>query len=222
MNARNAYVNFKEVVAHSSEPHQNTRLLVEAILALWFAVVLLLGAEGNFARPAGSPPLPILLGAVIPIIAFLIAYFSSSAFRAFVLDSDLRFGAAVQGWRVAGLGFLALYAYGVLPGRFAIPAGLGDIAIGVTAPWIVLTLIRRPSFARSGLFAGWQILGIRDLVVALGTGALSSWFPSGVTTAPMARLPLLLIPAYLVPLFVMFHLAALLQIHAASAKKNEP
>jgi hypothetical protein len=32
-----------------------------------------------------------------------------------------------------------------------------------------------------------------------------------VTTGPMAQLPLVLIPAYLVPLFVMLHLAALFQ-----------
>lgn len=226
MSSRSGYASFKNIVAHSSAPHRNVRLLVEAALALWLALVLLLGAAGAFVRPANTPPLPILLGVVVPILVFFIAYFSSNAFKAFVLTSDLRLGAAIQGWRFAGLGFLALYTHGVLPRQFAIPAGVGDVAIGLTAPWIVMTLIRRPSFAASRTFAVWQILGILDLVVAISTGAMNSWFPSGtepsVTTAPMARLPLVLIPAYLVPLFVMLHATALLQVRAASvAKKNQ-
>jgi hypothetical protein len=39
-------------------------------LALWFALVLLLGARGDFVRPAGAPPFPILLGATVPLILF--------------------------------------------------------------------------------------------------------------------------------------------------------
>jgi hypothetical protein len=103
----------------------------------------------------------------------------------------------------------------VLPGAFAWPAGLGDIAIGVTAPWVARALVRRLGFATSRVFVAWNLLGILDLVVAVSVGGLSSALASGVagevTTAPMAQLPLVLIPAYLVPLFVMLHLAALFQ-----------
>ena len=127
---------------------------------------------------------------------------------------------AIQAWRAGGLGFLALHAHGVLPGLFAWPAGLGDIAIGVTAPWVALALIRQPAFAASRQFVVWNLLGILDLVVALSTGALSSGFVAGlvgeVTTAPMAQFPLVLIPAYLIPLFVMLHLAALFQAQRLS------
>jgi hypothetical protein len=185
------------------------------VLALWLASVFLLGAGGAFVRPPGAPPLPILLGATAPLLAFLAAFGTSPGFRAFVLALDLRLISAIQAWRFAGLGFLALAAQGLLPGLFAWPAGLGDIAIGVTAPWVVLTLVRRPGFAASSRFAVWNVLGIADLVVALSTGALGSGLAVGIageiTTAPMAQLPLVLIPAYLVPLSVMLHLAALFQ-----------
>ena len=94
-------------------------------------------------------------------------------------------------------------------------AGLGDIAIGVTAPWVALALLRQPGFAISRVFVVWNLLGILDLVVAVSVGGLSSAFASGapgeVTTGPMAQLPLVLIPAYLVPLFLILHLAALFQ-----------
>jgi len=78
-----------------------------------------------------------------------------------------------------------------------------------------LALVRKPGFATSPVFVSWNWLGILDLVVAVSVGALSSLFASGaageVTTGPMAQLPLVLIPAYLVPLFVILHLAALIQ-----------
>src|SRR5262249_48393767 len=149
------------------------------------------------------------------LIMFLVALGASAAFRRFVIDGDVLLVTALQGWRWAGFSFVGLYSYGVLPGRFAWPAGLGDMAIGLTAPWIALALVRRPSFAASRLFVIWNLLGILDLVVAVGNAALVQTNATGavgeVTVAPMAQLPLLLVPAYLVPLFIMLHLSALLQ-----------
>jgi hypothetical protein len=196
----------------------NVRPVVFAALALWFGLIVILGAQGAFVGSANSPPLPIFLGVVTPLALFFAAYFGWNEFRAFILAADLRYGAAMQAWRWAGLGFLSLYANGVLPGLFAFPAGLGDAAIGVTAPWIVLQLVRRTSFATSRRYVTWNILGILDLVVAVSIGALSSgFFPritaftGGITTSPMTRLPLVLIPVFMVPFFTMLHLTALFQ-----------
>jgi hypothetical protein len=139
----------------------------------------------------------------------------SRTFREFVLSLDLRFIVAMQAWRWAGLGFLDLYAYKVLPAVFALPAGLGDMIIGVTAPWIILGLVRQPGFAARGAFIRWNLLGILDLLVAISIGTLSTLFATGaageISTAPMATLPLLLIPGFLVPFFLMLHTTALMQ-----------
>lgn len=192
-----------------------TTSLVGAVLALWFVLVFFLGEQGVFVQPQEAPPIPILLGVSVPLLVFLAAYLRSEAFRQLVLTADLRVLTAIQAWRAGGLSFLALYAHDVLPGLFAWPAGLGDIFIGLTAPWAMLALIRQPDFRASRLFLAWNLLGILDLVVAVGTGVLSTGFVAGlagaITTAPMAQLPLILIPAYFVPLFIMLHLAALLQ-----------
>ena len=192
-----------------------TTSVVAVVLAVWFALVVLLGASRAFTTPPGVLPLPIAIGVTAPVLVFLSAYWMSRRFREFVLTADLRLMTGIQAWRAAGFGFLALYAHGVLPALFALPAGLGDIAIGVTAPWIMVALIRRPSFAGSKTFVAWNLLGVLDLVVAVSTGALGSGLATGIageiTTAPMALLPLVLIPAYLVPIFFMLHLAALFQ-----------
>jgi hypothetical protein len=201
--------------------------LIAAVLAAWFALVVLLGAHGVFAQPPGTPPLPIFIGFAVPIIIFFALYGFSRTFRAFVLGLDLRLVTAIQAWRFGGLSFIALYTYGVLPGLFAWPAGLGDIAIGLTAPWVMRALERRPEFAASKSFVVWNLLGILDQLIAVGTGTASALLAVGaageVTTAPMAGLPLVLIPVFLVPIFIMLHVAALLQARrlAGSGARRE-
>jgi len=190
-------------------------LAVAIALAVWLLLVLSLGAVGAFVGPPGTPPLPIAIGVSTPLLLFFAWLRLSPSFREFVLSLDLRFIVAMQAWRWAGLGFLDLYAYKVLPAVFALPAGLGDMAIGVTAPWIILSLLRQPGFAGRGTFIRWNVLGILDLFIAVSIGSLSTFFATGapgeISTAPMATLPLLLIPAFLVPFFLMLHTTALMQ-----------
>jgi hypothetical protein len=190
-------------------------LSVTLVLTAWFLLVVSLGAVGAFVSRPGTPPLGIATGVGAPLLLFFAWLRLSQSFRDFVLSLDLRFVAGIQAWRWAGLGFLSLYAYNVLPGIFALPAGLGDMAIGFTAPWIILRLVRQPDFATSAAFIRWNVLGILDLVVALTIGTLTAALSTGaageISTAPMATLPLLLIPAFLVPLFLMLHTTALMQ-----------
>jgi hypothetical protein len=188
---------------------------VAIALASWFLLVVSVGAAGGFVGEPGAPPLPIAIGVAGPLSIFFTWLRLSQSFREFVLSLDLRLVAGMQAWRWAGLGFLALYAHNVLPAVFALPAGLGDMAVGVMAPWIVLALVRQPGFAASPAFVRWNLFGMLDLGVALSIGTLSATLTTGapgeISTAPMATLPLLLIPAFLVPLFLMLHAAALLQ-----------
>lgn len=192
-----------------------SRSAVAIVLTVWFLLVMSLGAAGVFIAPPRTPPLPLAIGVVAPLMLFFAWLRLSQSFRAFVLSLDLRFIAGMQAWRWAGLGFLSLYAYRVLPAVFALPAGLGDMAIGVTAPWIILALVRQPGFAAHSRFIYWNVLGILDLFIAVSIGTVSAIFTTGapgeISTAPMATLPLLLIPAFLVPFFLMLHTAALMQ-----------
>ncbi len=183
--------------------------------AVWFSLVFALGARGAFVAQPGAPPLALLIGLVGPLGLFLLAYFAIRPVREFVLSADLRIVVGMQAWRWAGFGFLTLYTYRILPGIFAWTAGLGDMAVGITAPLVLASLLRKPNFAAGKRFVTWNLLGILDLAVAVSIGALvpilAPNFYGTVTTAPMSQLPLILIPAFLVPTFLMLHLTALFQ-----------
>jgi hypothetical protein len=190
----------------------STRFAILLVLAIWFALVVTLGVKGAFLGKPGVPPIGMAIGFTAPLLVFFAWLRLSPAFRDFILSLDLRLIAGMQAWRFAGLGFLFLYAYKVLPGAFALSAGLGDMAVGFAAPWMILGLGRHQDFAASGAFIRWNWLGILDLVVALGLGAsMAMAAPGTIGTAPMATLPLLLVPAFLVPIFLMLHAAALMQ-----------
>jgi hypothetical protein len=192
-----------------------TRAFVAAFFLAWLALILVLGARGAFVAPHGAPPLALLIGLVAPLGLFLLGYQAVRPLREFVLSADLRLIVGIQAWRWAGFGFLALYTYNVLPGIFAWPAGLGDMAIGMTAPLVLAALLRRPGFAAGKSFVAWNLSGILDLTVAVSIGALVPLFaPSlygAVSTSPLAQLPLVLVPTYLVPTFLILHLTALFQ-----------
>ena len=45
--------------------------IIRGVLAIWLVVVFLLGAAGAFARPPGALPIPIFIGATVPLVVFL-------------------------------------------------------------------------------------------------------------------------------------------------------
>jgi hypothetical protein len=202
-------------------PRTGVRLAVALALAAWLAGVALLGAAHAFDTPPGRPPFPIALGVLSPVAVFFVALGASRPFRDWVLALDPRVTAVLQAWRFGGFAFVALYAHDVLPGHFALPAGLGDMAIAAAAPWILVRLLRDPAFAGSRAYLAWNVLGLVDLVVAVIEGGLGAALATGaageITTAPMAHLPLLLIPAWFVPLYMMLHATALMQVRRMRA-----
>ena len=129
--------------ARTEQNHSGITAVVISALALWLAFVAWFAGNGHLAGQFGSPPINMGLSASIPVLVFLAAFRLFKSFRDFVLNFDLRLAAGLQAWRFAGLTFIAFYVNGVLPGAFAWPAGIGDMLVGMTAPWIMLALIRR-------------------------------------------------------------------------------
>jgi hypothetical protein len=183
--------------------------LTAGLIGAWFLASLTTSALHGFDTAPGRPPLPVGLAVVIPIALFLLWFAASKSFRQFVLGLNPRTVTLVHAWRLAGFAFIALSAYGILPGFFAQPAGWGDIAIGATAPFAALVLAN-PAHRRAFLL--WQALGILDLVLAVVLGTTARLIePHAVATNAMAVLPMSLIPTFAVPLLLILHIIAIAQ-----------
>ncbi|HTX40211.1 MAG TPA: hypothetical protein VMD25_00180 [Acidobacteriaceae bacterium] len=183
--------------------------LTQALLAAWFVVSLVASALHLYRTAAYQPPLPLGLAAVTPIAVFLVWFAVSPRFREFTLSLSPRLLTLAQTWRVGGFVFLALATYRILPWFFALPAGLGDMAVGATALAVALN---RDSPAHRTSFIAWQLFGMADLVIAVALGTLAGIIqPHGVPTAAMTVLPLSLIPTFAVPLLFIFHIICVAQ-----------
>jgi len=181
-------------------------------LVLWFLFSAVGGLSGFFATTK-DPPVALGLAVVLPVALFVFYYLKRGKLYQQLRELDLRFLVLPQTWRVMGLFFLVDLYRGLLPAGFALPAGLGDIAIGVTAP-LVAYLIRSNSPHKQAVYVAWNVLGIIDLVLAVTLGILHSQstfgiLAGGTTTALMSVFPRNLVPTFLVPLFVILHIAAL-------------
>jgi hypothetical protein len=171
------------------------------VLASWAGLVTAAIVAGVFA---GGGPSRLLLPAAqaIPIAAVATGYRLSPRFRHYLLTLDLRLVLAAQLWRVIGIAFLFALAFGQLPAGFAVPAGIGDLATGIAALAVVLSL-GNGTLTRGRLYA-FTTLGVADFLVANATGL--SLEPPALTAWPLA-----IFPTTMIPFFAVLHLVAVLQ-----------
>ncbi len=200
-----------------SKPVGTARVvLTQYVLLVWFFLVLGLSLMGLFVGTSSQPPLGIGLAVTVPILLFLFGYAVSPTLRDFVRSLNPTTITAIQFYRVLGVAMLILASRNALPALFALPAGWGDIAIGVAAPLVALAW---SSGTRSGriVFIIWNVLGILDLLMAVSLGILTAPSSFGllagdITSAAMAVFPMSLIPTFLVPLSLILHLVNLDQL----------
>lgn len=193
--------------------------LTAGLIAAWFIFAVAAAAAHLFENAYGRLALPVALAATTPILIFLLWFATSAGFRQFLLSLDPRALTLVHSWRTVGFTFVALTTYGLLPALFAMPAGWGDIAIGLTAPLVAMRLARPE---HKSAFVVWQVLGILDLVAAVVLGTTARLIsPASTSMAAMTALPLSLIPTFGVPLLMILHIISIAQArkwHSESAE----
>jgi len=212
---------------HEAEARRRFGLASGTYLFGWLVLAFVFASSGIFQATASRAFPALALGITLLIIAGAWVMYRSSELKTVLTTIPLPWLVGVQFYRVLGLNFLLLYSLGRLPGEFAIPAGWGDVLVGLTAPVVGYVLYR--GYHRSCLGAlGWNVIGILDLVVAVATGFLSSPGPFQALALAnpnmlITAIPLVLVPLYAVPLSILLHLAALkrLKVEAAASFHNE-
>jgi hypothetical protein len=180
-----------------------------AVLAAWAAVAATL-VNAGVLRQSSAAFRPWFAITVLAVFAVLLLSTGIPALSRVVRDPMLL--TWPQTVRVAGGVFLIAWAMGDLPAVFALPAGLGDIAVGIAA----MRLVRAGRGLRT-----FHLLGLLDLVVAVTIGVLAGLGPRSIldvtpSTAAVTRLPLVLIPVVLVPLAAALHVQALRRLRVTA------
>lgn len=209
------------MTAYTLSPQARTLTPAVWVSVAWFTGILIAASAGVFHSPGDLPPVAIGLAVVAPPLVAAWRAHSSERFRAWARSLDLSFLTLLQTWRVGGLAFLALAATNSLPDGFAVPAGFGDVAVGITAPLVALYVVGR---GRAGqrVYLAWTAFGILDLINAVTMGVLYSnsrigLLATDVSTDPMEELPMILIPAFGVPFTLILHVISLVNLTQRSS-----
>jgi hypothetical protein len=170
------------------------------ILLGWLLLAMALGAGGVVGKlPPPAAPLA-LLGLTA---AVLVAGWFWAPFRAWLMQVDERWLVALHLTRFVGIYFLYLYGQGRLPYAFAVPGGWGDIAVASLATALLWWGAPRDTRRRPA-YVAWNLLGLADILFVVLTAArLVSANPGSM--AELLRLPLSLLPTFLVPLIIASH-----------------
>jgi len=181
-----------------------------AVLLVWLASVMLLGANDVFRNDAARIPAALLTTLAAGYLLLL-----SRTFRAIISGIPQHWLIGIQTFRVIGGVFLVRYFQGQLSGVFAIPAGVGDLLTGLLAPLVAYWWVARKPYARTAAIA-WNLFGMADMVNAVVLGALTGGGGGGIV------FPLVLIPTYAVPRALLIHSYSLIGLLRNTSHQSAP
>lgn len=190
-------------------------LAVTMVLAIWIAAAWALAANGTFRRDIGRVPV-LPLAIFLPLLLGLIFVTRSRAVASLLDATPASWLIGVQVYRILGGVFLVYWVHGSIPGAFALPAGIGDVATGLLAlPAAVWVASGTPVGRRMGI--RWNLLGLADFAVAISMGMLTSPGPAHLLArahpnTQIATFPTAMIPAFAVPFSTLLHVLSLRQL----------
>lgn len=177
------------------------------VAAAWIVGVSLIGGAGNDVLP---PRIPAALGATL-LAGYLLLL--SPTFRRIIAAVPQHWLIGIQVFRILGAVWLVRYFAGGLPGLFALPAGIGDVATGLLAPFVAYAWYSGKPYARSAAIA-WNLFGMADLINAVVLGTLTNGGARGIL------FPLVLIPAYGVPRSLLIHSYSLIGLLRKTSRQS--
>jgi hypothetical protein len=196
-----------------------TKLAACAAAAVWGGSIVTIAALGGFAPGATGPvPAPVFAFAGF-LVLLLSGWFLLPRFRGALLAVPLPALVGLNTARLGGICFLLLAADGRLSAPFAPVAGAGDMLVAALA--IPLAVLAAGGVAARPVGLGvWNALGALDLIVAVSLGVLSApgtpfrVFTEGPGTVAMTTLPWIMVPALLVPLYLLIHLTVAVKLRS--------
>ncbi|HEV8457553.1 MAG TPA: hypothetical protein VGR44_04575 [Methylomirabilota bacterium] len=193
-------------------------------LLAWLFVVLQLARAGVF-RPGAVAPVPTIpLAVLLPVLLGLPLLMRSRSIAAAIDAVPPSWVIGLQVYRVLGAVFLVRWAAGQLPGEFALPAGAGDVMVGLLALPVAIFVHSRARGSQAAGYA-WNAFGILDLMLALTMGFLTTpgpfqMFALDRPNTGVGAYPLVMVPVFAVPLSLILHGLSLWQLHRTPRRSS--
>jgi hypothetical protein len=196
-------------------------LAVVGPYTLWLAIIWSAAVNGVF-RPGNNTP-PLLPFAIfLPVIVGVPILLRSKRIGDVLDAMPASWLVGLQVYRILGGIFLVGWARGVIPGLFALPAGIGDVTTGLLALPVAYSLVSRKGDAARAAIA-WNIFGLVDFAIAVGIGLATAPGPfqlivPSIPNTGVGIYPTVLIPAFAVPSSILLHVLSLRQLRRASCQ----
>lgn len=185
-------------------------IVLSGLVVFWFVIILVLISNETFYVEDGQRSPLLLIVILSPIAGSYIIYRSSKTVQQFIFSIPLHWLTVIHVARTGGILFLYLMVLGALPAVFALPAGIGDFTAGILAIPASYMLWKKKKHAHK-MAAVATIFGIGDLVVAISIGNISS------TGSSISNTLLVIIPSFLVPLFLITHMFTIIRLRKKSS-----
>lgn len=198
-----------------------------AVVVGWVALAIVLARAGFWETTPDDALRPpnIAFGIAVPTILGSLLIMNGT-FKRWIRRVPLHMLVGIQIYRVVGVLFLIAYAQGDMPAEFALPAGIGDMLVGLTAVIVAVMLLKRGEQRARTMVLAWCAFGILDLVVAVATGFLSA--PSPIQqlalddpNAAIVSYPFVLIPTFAVPVSIILHVYVIARLRTATAPRTD-
>jgi hypothetical protein len=192
----------------------------------WLVLVFALAKQGVFETTSHTTFAAIGPAIVLPIVLGC-ALLALAPARQAIARLPLHWLVGVQFYRVVGAIFLIAYLQDDIPAEFALPAGIGDVLVGLAAPFVAVALARGGVQRAWPAVTTWCAVGLADLIVAVTCGFLSapSTFQQLALSDPNAAItsyPLVLIPVFAVPASIVLHIYVLARLRAELEPVAQP
>ena len=178
---------------------------------LWLVVAIGAGALG-VTRAMQPPRIQLVLAGLTAVL--LVLFWTWPPLRRWRRAVDVRVLVAIHLTRLpAGAWFLVLYGRGELPYAFAVPGGWGDIAVAIGA--LLIVAFARPSTPMGWrAVLAWNVFGLIDILMVVATAVRQAAASPGSMDA-LLRLPLSVLPTFLVPIIIATHVVLFARLLAS-------
>ncbi|AQG81369.1 hypothetical protein [Spirosoma montaniterrae] len=188
-----------------------------AVIVVWIVAQAILSLSGFYtAAPAGSPRFGLV---ILPPLLTVITLFATKAGHRFLDRLDRPTLTIFHSIRIlVELVLFWLFLHRAVPQLMTFEGRNFDILSGLTAPIVYYFAFVRKSMSRTALI-GWNVICLGLVIFIAVNGLLSAptplqQFAFEQPNIALQYFPFVLLPAVLVPLVILAHLASLRQLQA--------